>query len=308
MNIYWISLVLCDTFLFSPMICNVIKIGTFLCLANVCCLPLRAQNEIWGSNQISKHTQNSKDKVKKWKAHMQQAGLDTNYNHEFDAGLKLNTNGWSGCMDMQKKIRRKQTTIWTLSFSEIKDDKQTKQQATTNAFPQLGNTSPFVFGKINNLYTLQLGYGRQVLLLPAVLDGNISVSFRYSGGLSLAMLKPYCLKLIYLDQSQSGIPATVQQEKYTASNSDRFLNTGYILGAANWTNGLNDMQYVPGGFLEGAVVVEPGKNKSFVQVVTIGGNAAIYAQSLPIMADRPAHAWQASFFIGLSVGKRWRRV
>ena len=56
-------------------------------------------------------------------------------------------------------------------------------------YPQFGNALPFVYGKINNLYTLQVGFGNEKLLLPAVVDGNLSVSFRYSLGIGLAMLK-----------------------------------------------------------------------------------------------------------------------
>ncbi|HXS36328.1 MAG TPA: hypothetical protein VN721_06480 [Flavipsychrobacter sp.] len=268
---------------------------------------LYAQSNVWAGKQLtSDKAKKGKDKLKDWKDHLQKWGLDSNYNHELDLGAKLNTNGWSGCVYLFKKVSKRQLSFWQLGFSEIKDEKQVKQQGSFGAFPQLGNPSSYIFGKINNLYALQLGYGRQTILLPDVLEGNISVSFRYNGGFSLAMLKPYYLKLINVDYSQPNDPATVQQQKYSSANADKFLNTGYVFGAGSWSKGLNEMEYIPGAYLEGAFVITPGNQKAFIENVTLGGNIAYYAKDLPIMADRPAYNLQACLFVGLSLGKRWR--
>jgi hypothetical protein len=171
---------------------------------------------------------------------------------------------------------------------------------------QLGNPTPFVFGKINNLYTLQLGYGKEKMILPGILEGNISLKFRYSGGFSLAMLKPYYLKLIYTDYSQPSQPSYIREEKYSSANSDVFLNSGNILGASAWSKGLGEISYVPGAFFEAAFVLEPAKNKSFVQLISFGCNASVYTKALAIMADTKAFPWQADMFIGLYLGKRWK--
>jgi hypothetical protein len=87
-------------------------------------------------------------------------------------------------------------SLFQLDFSEVKHEKQVKQQREPIAFLKLGPSSPFVFGKINNVYLLHLGHDREFLLLPGVLEGNIGVSIRVQAGVSLAMLKPYYLKLI----------------------------------------------------------------------------------------------------------------
>jgi len=51
---------------------------------------------------------------------------------------------------------------------------------------------------------------------------------------------------------------------------------------------------------------EPEKPKAFVKTITIGGNAAFYSSKIEIMADRKAYPYQASFFVGLALGKRWQ--
>src|SRR5690242_6400931 len=85
--------------------------------------------------------------------------------------------------------------IFTNKNTEIK----IKQEGQKSSYNDLGKTSPYIFGKINNAYTLQLGFGKEQMRFPALMDGNMSVSIRYLAGPSLAMLKPYYLKLIYVD-------------------------------------------------------------------------------------------------------------
>lgn len=265
---------------------------------------------IWNNNEgtkaIAKKKKGLNQRLKDYKDHLQKWGLDPNYNHELLIGGKVNTNGWSASLYYLKKKNKLTNNLWQLHFSEIKHEKQIKQQGSNKAFPQLGNAGLYIFGKINNLYTLQLGYGKEKLLLPDVLEGNISISFRYSGGLSLAMLKPYYLKLIYVDYSQPGDPAILKEQKYSAGNSDHFLNNGDVLSAAKWSKGLDDIQYIPGLFAEACFVITPSKSKSFIQVVTLGANVAYYTKELPIMADHKAYPYQASLFAGLAIGKRWK--
>ena len=138
------------------------------------------------------------------------------------------------------------------------------------------------------------------------MEGNTSVSFRYGGGLSLAMLKPYYLKLIYADYSTTTPTAHIEQHSYNGADSALFLNTGTILGASAWSKGLSEIHYIPGAYFQAAFAITPGKNKSFVQVITLGINGALYAEKLPIMADVQAYPWEVSLFAGLAIGKRWK--
>ena len=265
---------------------------------------LHAQNSTWNTSAVTKKTEGAKHKVKDYKKHLENWGTDTSYNRAFLIGGKLNSDGWSGCMDFIKRKNYKINKFWQISFSEIKHEKQTKQQGTNSTYPQLGNATPYVFGKINNLYTFQVGFGKEKLLLQAVLDGNLSVSYRYSGGLSLAMLKPYYLKLIYIDNG--GASAHLEQYTYNQSDSAYFLNPNSILGASKWTTGLGNIDYVPGVYFETSIAIIPGKNKYFIQVVTLGINGACYAKQLPVLIDQVALPWQVSLFASFAIGERWK--
>ncbi len=271
----------------------------------------KAQKSVWNSGKNAKETAGGKvaktaGKLKSFKNHLQTWGLDTSYNSAFLAGGKLNSDGWSGSMYFVRRKSYKHSNVWQLHFSEIKHEKQTKQKSVKNNYPQFGNTTPYVFGKVNNLYTLQVGLGKENLLLPAVLNGNLSVSFRYTMGFSLAMLKPYYLKLIYLENNGGTDTVHLEHHKYSIADSGKFLDPNNIFGASAWDKGLNETSYVPGAYFETAIAIIPGRNKNFVQVVTLGINGAFYAKPLTIMADLKAYPWQVSLFAGLGIGKRWK--
>ncbi len=266
---------------------------------------LHAQASAWGAaTGAKKEATKTKGKLKNLKDHIEKWGLDSSYNRAFLLGGKINTDGWSGCVWF---VKRKNYTnnIWQISFSEIRHEKQTKQKGKNTTFPELGNATPYVFGKINNLYTLQVGFGKEKILLPGVMEGNLSVSYRYNTGLSLAMLKPYYLKMLQVDYTNSPPIAHILQDHYTHEDSAQFLNDKLILGASTWSKGLDAIDFVPGAYLETALAITPGKHKTFVQQITLGLNAALYYKPLPIMQGQQAYPWQVCLFAGVGVGKRW---
>ena len=96
----------------------------------------------------------------------------------------------------------------------------------------------------------------------------------------------------------------MEQHTYSLQDSVEFLNTGTILGASSWSKGLGEINYVPGAYFQTAFAIMPVKNKSFVQMITLGINAAIYAENLPIMIDQKAYSWEVSLFAGLAIGEK----
>lgn len=270
-----------------------------------------AQQSVWdspkkGSKKIRAQADKGKLTIKRWKEHIKEWANEDEYNKQLAVGGKLNSNGWSGGIYYLKKIEPGKHVIWQLSFSEIKHEKQVKQQKENKAYPELGKPSPFVYGKINNLYALQLSYGQELLLLPGVVSGNLSVSFRYGAGISLAMLKPYYLKIVHVDNASSNPVLELKEEKYNSVNADTFLRNPDILGASKWSKGLGETKIIPGLYAEAAFAIEPTRQKGFLQTITLGANIAYYTKALPIMAEVKALPWQGSLFVGLSLGKRWK--
>ncbi|KAA5536550.1 hypothetical protein F0919_02460 [Taibaiella lutea] len=269
-----------------------------------------AQQGIWdGSKEqltkVKEEGSKKVNKVKQWKSHAEKWGLDSNFNYGLSLSGRLNTNGWSGGLQYIIQQKHSNRTVWQLYFSEIRQEKEIKQQGTDASYSYLGKTGAYIFGKVNNAYTLQLGYGKEQMLFPSLMDGNLSVSLRYIAGPTLAMMKPYYLKLIYVDYNPDPV-AHIQSEKYSTGNDAHFLEQGNILGKERWSKGLTEIKYIPGLFGEVYFAIEPDRPKAFIKTIMIGANAAFYASKIEIIADRKAYPYQASFFVGLSFGKRWK--
>lgn len=284
----------------------------FFCLCLLAFSPVAyGQNGVWDvPKNPGKKAKSGVDKkvkgIKKLRDHVKQWGLEEDYNRGLLLGGRLNSNGWSGGVYYLVKNKPGNYHVWQLHFSEVKHEKQVKQQAASTTFTELGEPSPFVFGKINNLYTLQVGYGKEQVLLPGVVEGNHSVGFRWNIGFSLAMLKPYYQRLVHVDYSQAEPVATLSEEKYSDENAELFLKTGYTLGGSKWSKGLDETSFVPGGYIDAAFVIIPAPSKGVVQAITLGCNAAVYTKPLPVMAAVKAFPYQVSLFAGLAIGKKWK--
>jgi hypothetical protein len=278
----------------------------FIAITALHSLKSHAQSSVWGTskNKLSAAPGKAKNTIRNWKDHVLNSKSDDNYKQEVALSGKLNSNGWTGGVTyFRNRPTNLKQTFWTLSFSEIKHEKQIKQQPKTSPYPELGKPGPYIFGKVNNLYALQLGFGKHLDILPAVVDNNLSVGLYYCGGLSIALIKPYYLKLISTDTT--GANATVTDQKYSKAQHDWFLDKDNILGASTWKSGLDDTKIVPGLFFETAFTILPSQKKFFTQRVIIGINTAFYSKQLVIMANNSAYNWHTSVFAGLMLGKRW---
>jgi len=283
------------------------QLFAFVFVSSPClCLAQTENKNLWSNpnRQAKQQILKKGNKFSQFKNHLQKWGLDTNYKQGLAIGARLNSTGWTGLLYYQQRRSRTQNQFYQLSFSEIKHEKQIKQQRQNIAYPELGSSSPFIFGKINSVYQLQLGYGREMLLLPGVLDGNMTISLRWQGGLSVAALKPYYLKLIYLEYNPDE-QAHIQEEKYSDENKEEFLKTGNILGASKWKKGLNEIDWIPGAYVDMAIAIEPLKNRFFIKTVTLGCNASFHSQNIEIMSLQKATPWNVCLYAGLSIGKRW---
>lgn len=288
---------------FRKTVCFTILVKCIPLLLLPLCAP--AQQRVWSGKD--KYKKNKSAQVKSSVNDLASRGLSEEFRHTLLLGAKLNSDGWSGGLYYMKKRTPHISHLFQLTFSEIKHEKQVKQKSAGGGpLPPSPPPLPFVFGKINNLYTLQIGTGLEHLLLPAVMKGKLSVGMRHSLGFSLAMLKPYYLKLIYNENVNGVDTAHLEEHFYSTADSARFLNNNLIYGASSLTKGLDAIKPIPGAYFETAIVITPGTNKFLIQSITLGVNGSFYAAKLPIMAGQEAYMWQANLFAGLALGKRWK--
>ena len=221
--------------------------------------------------------------------------------HEMSGGVRLNTDGWSvftnigkaKAQDLRKVDMFHSLRLIQIEVSEKKNPKEEKIHSTT--VNTMGGSSTYIFGKINNFYTLKLGYGYSKMIAGKPDEGCVSIHWSNVVGFALGFLKPYYLNL-YSDP---------QGVKYNPDNQTDFLNQDAIMGSAGFSKGLSEMQFIPGGHIKSAIHFDFSTNKKNVLGVEAGVNFEYYSQEIQLMANQPATPYFADMYVSFEFGRRW---
>lgn len=232
----------------------------------------------------------------------QEENGDYIYDHEFEGGGRLNTNGWDGYIEYGKRKDQFVTNIFQLGIGEIKDPKEDKQPGATLGQDFYGNVysaKSFVFGKENNFYQVKLAFGQRRLIGDKGNKNGVAVSAIYMGGVSIGLLKPYYL-VLYDSTSRS-----LYEAKYSDANKGTFLNPGLIYAGASMWKGWNELTVVPGVHARLGMRFDWAQFNEFVSALEVGINGDLYTKSIPIMVDNTAHQFFFNAYVSLLFGKRW---
>lgn len=218
--------------------------------------------------------------------------------NELSVGFRLNTDGWSVYTDIGKVKSKDPRHIdmfhnvrfWQIEVTEKKNPKEYKSTSDNG-----GGTNTYIYGKINNLYALKLGWGYRRLLVGKPDPGSVSIHWANVLGLSVGFLKPYYLNTV-------SDPDAI---KYSDANKMDFLNQSYIEGSAGFSKGLSEVKIVPGGHFKSSVHFDFSANRKDVIGVETGFNLEYYSQQVQLMANQPSTAFFADLFIAIQFGRRW---
>jgi len=212
-------------------------------------------------------------------------------------GIKLTTDGYGFFFEKGKYKTVTKTNLFWVGLGERKHQKEEKR---TNFYQQgsflfLGN--PYVYGKVNNFYHFELGFGQQRLIGGKGNKNGIAVSAIYGGGLSLGMLKPYYLNV--LDQNTGDR----KDIKYTQDTST-FLNSSVIAGSTGFNKGFSEISYVPGVTGRFALRFDYGKYNELLSAIEAGVNVAYYTKEMEQMAKIDGKKFFFNAYVSIVFGKR----
>ena len=194
------------------------------------------------------------------------------YSKQSVFGLQLRTNGYGLFFEKGKTKSQSITNLYEIEFNEIKHPKEDKLPNGTGGF-SFGN--PYVYGKLNNFYQLQLGFGQQRILGQKGNKNGVALSVIYKGGLSLGVLRPYYIDVLDNNRVNKSI-------KYTPQDSALFVS-GFIVGGSGLGKGWNELEYKPGAFVKTALRFDFGRFNEVVSGVEIGLSADFYSSKIPQM-------------------------
>jgi hypothetical protein len=214
------------------------------------------------------------------------------YSKQSIFGFQLRTNGYGAFYEKGKMKSQRNTTLFSLEFNEIKHPKEDKLPNGTGGF-SFGN--PYVYGKINNFYSLQLGFGSQRILGQKGNKNGVAVSLVYKGGLSMGLLRPY-----YIEIDDNGENRTIKYSPET----DSLFKFGFIIGGGGLGKGWSELKMKPGGFAKTALRFDFGRFNEVVSGVEVGVSAEFYSGKIPLMLYQKEKQFFYQGHIGIMFGQR----
>lgn len=213
---------------------------------------------------------------------------------ELMGGAMLNFRGWGFVFRKGFNENAFKKNLWEIELFGIKGDKQVRvSRSSYNS-----NAQSFVFGKLNKVYDLRTGLGRQHRLNTKPYWGGVEVRFTYYGGLSLGIAKPIYL-YVFTDLSYLNVESEkYDPEKHFAEN---------IYGRAPFLDGIDETKFHPGAYAKIGLNFEFGQYKTSIKALEVGLTFDAYATPIPIMAYSNKHQYFFNGYVCFTFGKRYNK-
>jgi len=212
------------------------------------------------------------------------------YRNEKTLGLQLNTNGWGLGYRYGDRINYFEKRNYEIDFSIIKHAKEVK---SSNTF---FSSESFVFGKLNYVFDLRAGYGKQNEMFSKRDPGSVAIRYFYSIGPSVAILKPIYYEILYpVNDSVYGI----RKEKF---NED-IHTSGDIRGKSSFFDGFDEIKLVPGAYLKAGFNFEFSQSETLIHALEAGIMLQAYLSDLEIMAVDDNQQFYFTLFVSYRFGK-----
>lgn len=231
---------------------------------------------------------------------------------EHAIGLRLHTDGWGlhyryGIIKNNEGRRDEIDRFYNVLFIELEASERYHPkeyrdyaggvgQPYRNFLMSMFSTDMYKFGKINNIYTAKLGMGYKYLLAGKPEARTISLHWVNTGGLSMALVKPYYFgvdggEMIALDPEAEDLANVLAQTRFSR---------GY-----GFREGWSELKVVPGVYLRSGLNLDYAQKRKNVSALEIGIGTDLYFQKIYQLAF---HDPKAVFFNAyLSVSFGWKR-
>lgn len=208
------------------------------------------------------------------------------YRNEMTGGISLNSNGFGFGYRYAKRINYLNKKVFESDFSWLKHPKEEKINN-----PGYPNGRSFVFGKLNNFYTLRIGGGRQRELFSKADVGSIAIRIIGTAGVSLGIQKPCYYEVIEND--------IIQTRKFD-KNKDK---PETIYQRASFFRGIDETSVVPGAYLKTALSFEYSRQEEILHIIEGGFMVEAFPKKIPIMALTENNQFFVSIYISYRFGK-----
>lgn len=212
------------------------------------------------------------------------------FRNERTFSLNLNSNGYGIGYREGKRLDFLNKRLVEFELSVVKHPKEIKL-----ASPYIQSGSSYVFGKLNNTWTIRGGYGGQREVFKKADLGGIAIRYFYVGGPSIAFSKPIYYNVIY---AVGGITYELRKETF---NKD-IHSPSDIYSKASFFEGIDEIKLSPGAYAKGGFHFEYSKEDKIIHAIELGASIEAYTRKLPIMASDDNKALFLSLFVTYRMG------
>ncbi len=224
------------------------------------------------------------------------------YYKDYSVGLKLSTNGFGAFANISHRINLYKTKFWQFEINNVTNPKQLTQQSQYSGSYGFESPKSFVYGKQNNFYTVNVSIGMKRLIAEKAVKSGVELSLKYMGGVSLGIVKPYYLDLIYT--TDNATIAYIQPQSYSQAGA-LFLNENYIYGASGFTYGLNEISLLPGVHFKAGLNFDWATYDDNIKALEVGITCDAYYKKVPIMADNDFNQLIIpALYVSVEIGKK----
>ena len=188
------------------------------------------------------------------------------YRNERTFAFSISSNGWGGDFRYGKRLDGYRKRLYSVDLSILKHPRELRRSN-----PSSLSTNRFVFGKLNNVYTLKVGIGTQKEIFSKRDKGGLGIRHFYTFGPSVGILKPIYYEIIY--------PMEVKIEKFNYATH----SPGNIIGTASFFRGINEVTVSPGIFAKYGFNFEFSKKDDVVNALELGIAGEGYLLPISIM-------------------------
>ncbi len=205
----------------------------------------------------------------------------------------LNSNGYATGFRFSKRIDGFRSRLIDIDLVWYKHPKEQRMSSL------YANQSKFVYGKLNQLLILRTGYGKQKELFGKYAKNGIVISFYYTLGASLGMLKPVYFDVIKGFDFDNRV--LFESEKF---DKEEILNPGQIYSGGSFFKGFDELEPVFGGYIKLAFSFNINKTYKAINTLEIGTVFDFYHKQLPLMAYSENKQYIFTMFIAYRFGKK----
>lgn len=173
------------------------------------------------------------------------------------------------------------------------------------------NPRSYVYGKLNSLYILRAGIGRQHLINRKPYWGGVEVRGFYYGGLDLGFAKPTYLYIAYYSVVDNQIILDrTSLERYDPDKHFPDIGTNTttlsdIYGRGPILSGFSKIKIYPGLYFKGGFNFEFSSANDRIKAIEIGTTVDIFPKPVPIMAFKEANYFFITGYLSFHFGKRY---